>query len=900
MIKNDNYIISYFSANNHSQPTNQINIFDVFQSIQNDNYLLATNKIRNEKDKKKRDFLKLNTLSAITVSGLFNVRKKEELIQHSGLIQIDIDNITQFGTIAESKEILCKDVYTFACWVSPSANGLKLIVKIPADIKTHALNYAGIEQYYVENYHIQIDKKCKDITRLMFLSADSDIFINQSAAIFSKELYFNSRDGNNKSYSNGKMSKFEHESDEIRKEVELIIQNIEQNQLNITQNYNDWLNCAYSFADVFDESGRIYFHTVSKFFPNYEYSKTNKVFDSCLRNKKGNGIAPFFNLAKRFNLIQTNERIKKFTNSTESTVIKALIPDSSNIETENSENGFYILNSCYYTNVVKGKAKNEIKLSNFVMQILYHLNDGTNDTRRIIKLQRLGISKLVEVYSSQTGIDKFETILKSNSCSFLGTNYQLKNIFSILMDIETEAKAIRTLGWQSDEQAYAFADAIINVRNEILFTNSLGIIYDNGKNYYLPAFSEINQKNENFTNERLFRYKKGNTSFATWAQLFYNAYGIKGGIAIQFVILALFRDIVFNEVRFFPYLFLFGDFGAGKTSFIELILSLFGEDTVGTSLNGSTSVGLSRITAQRVNSIFYFKEYTNETDEKTQDLILNGYDGVSRTTGTKTNDNQTKNSLVRSAVIFDGNELPTSKAAIFSRMILINFEKQKYSEKQSSAFYELKNRKNEGFNQIIQELMKFRNEFAIQFKSIYLQNISELKASSETEDFDDRMINHIALLCSTYQILHTKLVFPFSFETLLHELIESAKEQNRILKQSQASVIFWLAMEYYRNSEHKHVIEGNQYLKDNNYIYIKYELLFPFYSKYCIQNKITSVAKSSLLELLTSKNNPAFVPNDMKSRSGKAYIKKGLGSCYRFKITYLDDTIKINELELKL
>ena len=49
-----------------------------------------------------------------------------------------------------------------------------------------------------------------------------------------------------------------------------------------------------------------------------------------------------------------------------------------------------------------------------------------------------------------------------------------------------------------------------------------------------------------------------------------------GGIAILFLILSLFWDIVFEKVGFFPFLFLFGAYGTGKTSMTEYLLRVFG------------------------------------------------------------------------------------------------------------------------------------------------------------------------------------------------------------------------------------------------------------------------------------------------------------------------------------
>ena len=76
------------------------------------------------------------------------------------------------------------------------------------------------------------------------------------------------------------------------------------------------------------------------------------------------------------------------------------------------------------------KNKIKIKLSNFAGQSIFHLVNGTNNSKRIIKIQRnTGEITIIEVQSSEMKPESFETILKSHRCTFFGNSYQLKQIF---------------------------------------------------------------------------------------------------------------------------------------------------------------------------------------------------------------------------------------------------------------------------------------------------------------------------------------------------------------------------------------------------------------------------------------------------------------------------------------
>ena len=82
-------------------------------------------------------------------------------------------------------------------------------------------------------------------------------------------------------------------------EVETVLQRIESHRLDLTCNYADWLKLGFAFADEFRETGRDYFHRVSKFFPGYNPAECDRQYDKCLkRAKSGVSIKSFFAAAR--------------------------------------------------------------------------------------------------------------------------------------------------------------------------------------------------------------------------------------------------------------------------------------------------------------------------------------------------------------------------------------------------------------------------------------------------------------------------------------------------------------------------------------------------------------------------------------------------------------------------
>lgn len=132
-------------------------------------------KLRKETNKEKREHLKL-MLTYVCFSGIFSKRSKKHLIQHSGLICLDIDKIPYAH---ELKDKLKEADFIHYMFISPSGKGLKLIIKIDAKNEEEHLQYfLALEYYFKEVLKVTIDTSCKDVSRACFLSYDSTAFYN--------------------------------------------------------------------------------------------------------------------------------------------------------------------------------------------------------------------------------------------------------------------------------------------------------------------------------------------------------------------------------------------------------------------------------------------------------------------------------------------------------------------------------------------------------------------------------------------------------------------------------------------------------------------------------------------------------------------------------------------------
>ena len=76
---------------------------------------------------------KAQNFDYVTFSGIFNVRKSDGLVSHSGFMCFDIDHIESEERLQEIKSLLVNDslLHTVLLFRSPSGNGVKWVVEVP-------------------------------------------------------------------------------------------------------------------------------------------------------------------------------------------------------------------------------------------------------------------------------------------------------------------------------------------------------------------------------------------------------------------------------------------------------------------------------------------------------------------------------------------------------------------------------------------------------------------------------------------------------------------------------------------------------------------------------------------------------------------------------------------------
>lgn len=191
-----------FCPNVQAKSYKSISLFEALNSIRIGNYekqignircLLTSNNIQSYRAKKKQ-------LPAYIFSGIaFGNRYKFDISGYTSLIVVDIDKLENIELV---KSQLKSDCHVICVWMSPSGNGLKALfyVEYASPIKEEDIwvlhehcAFPQIENYLLTKYSIQVDRNGADITRLCFVSSDSDIHLKREFEPFNIDITLTSK-----------------------------------------------------------------------------------------------------------------------------------------------------------------------------------------------------------------------------------------------------------------------------------------------------------------------------------------------------------------------------------------------------------------------------------------------------------------------------------------------------------------------------------------------------------------------------------------------------------------------------------------------------------------------------------------------------------------------------------
>lgn len=253
------------------QPKDSLDFNDYLEKVKNGEWEPEVMMYRTGQAKK-------TSLPAVMASGLFEGGKtNENLITHSGFIAIDIDakENPQVMDWGEIKQKIATDPFSYAVHDSCSGNG-GFVIYVKIDPTKHLDSFLGLEDYYLNEYNVFTDKSCKNVSRLRFVSFDTELTKNEKSKVF-------------KNYLKPVKKEIKQFNTIIAgSDLDYIFQQHREKCINLTEDYNDWLKMGFAMYEWKGLSGSDYFHQLSATSAKYDFDETENLWKAiCKRGNRG-------------------------------------------------------------------------------------------------------------------------------------------------------------------------------------------------------------------------------------------------------------------------------------------------------------------------------------------------------------------------------------------------------------------------------------------------------------------------------------------------------------------------------------------------------------------------------------------------------------------------------------
>lgn len=464
--------------------------------------------------------------------------------------------------------------------------------------------------------------------------------------------------------------------------------------------------------------------------------------------------------------------------------------------------GLYIRENCYYS--VGDEDEDPSRISNFIMEPLFHIEDESNGTRIFRMRNTYNICRVIELKESEMcSLSNFQQKVGSlGNYIWLAKIDKLNRVKEYLYSKTDTAERIRKLGWNRNENFFAFGNGILTdgVFKEV---NELGIVKSpSGKAFYIPATSKIYIHNQEiFQFERLMVHENRNgVKLYGFASKLIEVFGENASIALCYLFSTLFRDIIFGRTRHFPILNLFGEKGTGKTTLATSLQSFFLHGVDPPNLGVTSVPAMNDRVSQAVNTLVVLDEYKNDLDIRKIAYLKGLWGGGGQTKKNTSTDGMATQTIVTTGVALCGQDKPTQDMALYTRAIFLAFSKTSFNQLEKKHYEDLVSLCNLGLTHLTVEILNHRELFEKNFSEIYSITKRELATKLENETIHDRIFGNWVIPLATFRTLETVIDVPFSYTELFETAIKGIRNQNELAQESSEIADFWNMLQGFQTS----------------------------------------------------------------------------------------------------
>jgi 5S rRNA maturation endonuclease (ribonuclease M5) len=547
--------------------------------------------------------------------------------------------------------------------------------------------------------------------------------------------------------------------------------------------------------------------------------------------------------------------------------------------------------------IMQGDTKKHFKsVSNFVVKIIQHMQDEKLPMK-LIKIRNVyKQEKIFDVLSDKLNTpQKFDDIVTSHgNYLWSGTPKDFHILKAFLFDKMGNGKKIDCLGWQKEDNFWLWNNKVNLCDGNKIEIDENGIFKHKETSYYVPSANKVYKENAfKYEPQKRVCIKASNVTIDTYLSKMFEVHRNNAISAILFTVASIFQDIVVDELKAFPILFLHGKASSGKDQLANCCQSFFGKPQSAINIEGGASTLKAHIRefAQFVNIICQFSEYKN--GDKQLDGILKGiWDRNGYKRGTLDSHVSTETVPILSSLILTGNHSPDDEALI-TRLLWLDMSKNTFTEDEVKKYDELADMTEKGISSFTDDLLKERSRFLTDFKTKFRLYKTSISAKMPIGS-PSRFSTNFAILGATYDIFKDTILFPFTAVQMMEHFVKISEFQMSKINSASASNKWWDCFLVCIRTNGDNKLDYERDIKlEGNFLYFNFSNTYnKIQRQWYNQYKEMILAKATMQDTVKKENAFVEIKSSYRFRTGR---DGSVTSAFVVDITKLSNFEEINE-----
>ena len=293
-----NLMVDVYKTANDKKPHTQGNLFQSV-NVSNTNNEQAKDiikAIRATNDIDEQRALKLKLPCVMVSVQCEGTKDKDNIKGYNNVICIDIDKKDNPKyNVEQMKEIVNQSPYVIYSCVSCGGRGLLALIHINGTQADFLGHFYALETYF-KQMDIVIDKACKNLNRLRFVTFDEEPYINTNALVYTDTK--ETPTPTNLPQANVETKQLSKQDLET---LAMIVTETKASHLQLTRNHDDTIYLANILFSMIGEDGRNYLHIFRQQREGYDEFKTDNIFTYVSTNTETYISNPIGALKAKFN-----------------------------------------------------------------------------------------------------------------------------------------------------------------------------------------------------------------------------------------------------------------------------------------------------------------------------------------------------------------------------------------------------------------------------------------------------------------------------------------------------------------------------------------------------------------------------------------------------------------------